>query len=301
MSDGLWSVGDAAQLVNLAEARLRYWAQTGFVGPSVRQKGRFYYTFQDLISLKTAVCLVDRGLSIQRVRKNLEALKRRLPEVDRPLAQLRICSDGDELVVVDEEQAFVPASGQLVMSFAIRQLTQRLAEIAPLPAAPVPPVPSVATDASMETAYACFRAGVAALDAADDVRAERLFQRALVLDTALAAAWTNLGTIHERRGERGAAREAYERALALDPDQAEARFDLANLLADVGELELAIAEYRRVLLGGGELPDVHFNLGLALLRGGRGAEARVAFGRYLELDGDSEWAVRARELVATDC
>ena len=297
MSEGLWSVGDAAQLFNLAEARLRYWAQTGFVGPSVRQKGRFYYTFQDLISLKTAVSLVDRGVSIQRVRKNLDALRRRLPEIDRPLSQLRICSDGDELVVVDDEQAFVPASGQLVMSFAVRQLTQRLAEIAPLPPAPVPAEPAVANDASTETAYACFQAGVAALDDSDDARAERLFHRALVLDAALAAAWTNLGTIHERRGERGAAREAYDRALALDPEQAEARFDLANLLADLGELELAIAEYRRVAQAGSGLVDVHYNLGLCLLRAGRAAEARVALARYLEHDGDSEWAARARHLV----
>jgi Tfp pilus assembly protein PilF len=161
----------------------------------------------------------------------------------------------------------------------------------------VPALPSVANDAGAETAYACFESGVAALDAGDDVRAHRLFQRALVLDAALAAAWTNLGTIHERRGERGAAREAYERALALDPDQAEARFDLANLLADVDELELAIAEYRRALLIGGEWADVHFNLGLALLRTGRVPEARQALGRYLELDADSEWAARARELV----
>ena len=298
MSDGLWSVADAAQLVNLAEARLRYWAQTGFVGPSVRQKGRFFYTFQDLISLKTAVSLVDRGVSIQRVRKNLEALRRRLPEVDRPLSQLRICSDGDELVVMDDEQAFVPASGQVVMSFAVRQLTQRLAEIAPLPPAPVPPRPlPVANDAAAETPYSCFLAGVAALDENDDARAEGLFRRALVLDAALAAAWTNIGTLHERRGERGAAREAYEKALALDPEQAEARFDLANLLADQGELELAIAEYRRVALRSTELLDVHYNLGLCLRRAGRADEARLSLLRYLELDADSEWAARARTLV----
>src|SRR5262249_22954070 len=151
---GLYSVADAAQLFNMGEARLRYWAQTGFVGPSVRQRGRFFYTFQDLLSLKTAISLVDRGVSMQRVRRNLEALRRRLPEIDRPLAQLRICSDGDELVVVAEDAAFQPASGQLVMSFAVKQLTQLLEDaqsVSPIPVAPAP-----ANDPLPETAYACF-------------------------------------------------------------------------------------------------------------------------------------------------
>src|SRR5262249_22173695 len=114
-SEAVWSFVDAAQIFGLAEPGLRYWAQTGFVGPTVRQKGRFYYNFQDLLSLKTAVALLDAGLSVQRVRKNLEALRRRLPEVGKPLAQLRICSDGDELVVLADDAAFEPASGQLVL------------------------------------------------------------------------------------------------------------------------------------------------------------------------------------------
>jgi len=292
MSEALWSFTEASQVFGLAEARLRYWAQTGFVGPSVRQKGRFYYSFQDLLSLKTAVTLLDAGLSVQRVRKNLEALKRRLPEVGRPLAQLRICSDGDELVVLADDAAFEPASGQLVLSFAVRQLVDRVAELEPLPTAPVTVSPP-ANDPVAETAWGCFQAGVEALDEGDDGAAEHLFRRALALDGALAAAETNLGNILERRGERGAAREAYERALALDPDQAEARFNRANLLADAGELELAIAEYRRALPGA----DATYNLGLALLRAGHETEARATLRRYLELDPSSEWSARVVQLL----
>jgi len=296
MTADLYSVQDAAQLFGLGEARLRYWAQTGFVGPSVRQKGRFFYTFQDLISLKTAVSLVDQGVTMQRVRKNLDALRRRLPEIDRPLAQLRICSDGDELVVLADDAVFQPMSGQLVMSFAVEQLRARLAEIAPLPTAPVTTTPSPANDPVPETAYGCFQAGVAALDGGDDLRAEKLFRRALALDGALAAAWTNIGNVLERRGDRGAARDAYEQALAVDPDQPEALYNLANLHADLGDLDVAIAEYRRVLRLGNPPTDVHYNLGLALLRAGQRTEGRAALRRYLELDPDSEWAARARLL-----
>src|SRR5262249_53051866 len=146
-----------------------------------------------------------------------------------------VCSDGDELIVVADDAAFQPTSGQLVMSFAVRQLEGLVARRPP---------PAPADEVLPETAYACFRAGV---DDTDDARAERRLQRALGLDPALAAAWTNLGNIHERRGERGAARTAYEKALALDPEQPEARYNLANVLADIGAIDLALAEYRRVV------------------------------------------------------
>jgi tetratricopeptide (TPR) repeat protein len=292
----LYSVQDAARLFGLGEARLRYWAQTGFVGPSVRRRGRFYYTFQDLISLKTLVSLLDRGVPTQRVRKNLEALRRRLPELAQPLAQLRICSDGDELVVLADDAPFQPASGQLVMSFAVRDLATLVADVTPLRTEPVPPA-APANDPLPETAYGCFTAGVAALDGADDARAEVLFRRALALDGALAAAWTNLGNLLERRGERGAAREAYEQALARDPDQPEARYNLANVHADAGELELALAEYRRVAAQAPGFADVHFNLGLALLGVGAVAQARTHLRAYLDLDEAGDWAARARTLL----
>jgi tetratricopeptide (TPR) repeat protein len=291
--DGLWSVQDAARLFGLAEARLRYWAQTGFVGPSVRQKGRFYYNFVDLLSLKTAIGLVDRGIPVQRVRKLLDALRRRLPELDRPLAQLRIACDGEDLLVVEDGAALEPRTGQLVLSFAVAQLSERLADITPLPAAPVPSTPAPANDPVPETAWSCFQAGLAALDGGDSAGAEARFRRATLLDPALAAAWTNLGNLAEERGERGAARAAYEKALAVDPDLAEARYNLANVLADAGELELAIAEYQRAA----PLPDALYNLGVTCLRAGRPLEARVALERFLAAEEAGEWAERARDLM----
>lgn len=294
------SVREAAELFGVPETRLRYWAQTGIVGPSARRGGRFFYTFLDLLSLKVAVSLIESGVSVPRVRKNLEALRTRMPQVTHPLASLRVCSDGDELVVIEDGAAVQPESGQLVMSFAIRQLTERLAKVTPLTGGalgsvasppPLPPPP--------ETAHGAFLSGVSALDAGDDAVAEAFFRHALALDAHLAAAWTNLGNIVDRRGERGGAREAYVRALELDPDQPEARFNLANLHAETGELELALAEYRRVARGAPGFADVHFNLAMALLSVGAVAQARNHLSRYLELDDESAWADRARTLLAS--
>jgi tetratricopeptide (TPR) repeat protein len=217
-------------------------------------------------------------------------------------------SDGDRLVVAGQDAPYEATTGQVVMQFAVAALSERVAEVLPLPApeAVAPPAPAAppaaaasASAAAKEpsTAYAAFLAAVDAQDAGDLERAEKLYRRATELDEHLAAAWTNLASLLERRGARGEARAACETALALDPEQPEARYNLANLLADVGELEQAIREYRRVAATCPEFADAHFNLALALVRHGAGTAARTHLLRYLELDGDSSWALRARALL----
>ena len=64
----LYSIPDVAKLFALQESRLRYWMQTGFVGPTVRKQNRFYYTFRDLCAVKAAKDLLAAGLSAQKVR-----------------------------------------------------------------------------------------------------------------------------------------------------------------------------------------------------------------------------------------
>ncbi len=298
----LFAIKDVADLFGLQEARLRYWAQTGFIGPSVRRGSRFYYTFEDLIGVRVAKELLDSGLPMQRVRRNLDALRAALPAVDRPLTRLRVCSDGNDVVVVADDVAFEPKTGQLVMSFAVGSLSERIAQVLPLR----PGAKEGAKDARKEkapeaptTAYGCFLAGVAADDAGDARRAEALYRRALSLDGNFPAAWTNLGNLLERRAVRGEARSAYDRALDLDPDLPEARYNLANLLADLGEDELALAEYRRVLTTSPHFADAHYNLALLLMKIGAAAQAKQHLERYLELDPSSDWTARARSLLAT--
>jgi tetratricopeptide (TPR) repeat protein len=295
-----YSIKDVSRLFSLQEARLRYWAQTGFVGPSVRRGGRAYYTFQDLVGVKVAKELIDSGLPLQRVRKNLDALRMALPLVDRPLSQLRVCSDGDRLVVLDHDVAFEPHTGQLVMSFAIEKLSAEIADVLVHPAqagavkAP-PRAPEAA--APKESPYSLFREGGRAEEARDPAQAEAHYRRALELDPRFAAAWTNLGNVLSVRGALGEARECYEKALFLDPEQPEARYNLANLLFDVGDVDRALAEYQRVLALCPEFSDAHFNLGLLSATLGDGRSARRHLTLYLEADPESEWAARAKECL----
>ncbi len=300
----LYSIRDVARLFALQESRLRYWMQTGFVGPTVRKGGRFFYTFRDLCAVKAAKDLLAAGLTPQAVRKNLEALRKALPSDAHPTLRLRVCSDGETIVAIEDDVAFVPATGQVVMAFNLPALGGQLAELAGAKATGPTAIVAVAvdddpTEANLgPTAYTCFMEACAAEDRGEHTVAESLYRRALEVDGALAAAMTNLGNLRYRAGDHVEARRLYERALDHDPAQAEARYNLGNLLEDLGETDLAIAELRRVCQLAPDFADAHYNLGLALARVGGASQARRHLERYLELDTASEWAGRARVYLA---
>lgn len=314
----LYSIRDVARILALQESRLRYWTQVGFVGPTVRKGGRFYYTFTDLVGVKAAKDLLAAGVSLQRVRKNLESLRKALPTDAHPTSKLRVCSDGETIVALHEDIAFEPTNGQVVMAFALPSLAERAAEVLALPtpaqpsqgfggsAAPanpddaIPlPLRSETTDANCgATAYRHFTDACAAEDANDLATAEHLFRLVLELEPTMAAAATNLGNLLYAQGSLAEARRLYEQALDNDPSQPEARYNLANVLEDLGQTELAISELRRVCTSHSEFADAHYNLGVILARVGGISQARRSFERYLEIDSSSPWAAYARNFLA---
>jgi DNA-binding transcriptional MerR regulator len=102
----LYSFAEVAKILGLPEGKLRYWAQTGFVGPSVKRGGRQLFSFQDLVGVKAAKELTERGVKPAQIRRALDSVRDTLPHVDRPLDRLRLAFDGEALVIVDDGAAF---------------------------------------------------------------------------------------------------------------------------------------------------------------------------------------------------
>lgn len=302
----LYSVRDVARILAVQESRLRYWMQTGFVGPTVRKGGRFYYTFCDLVAVKAAKDLLAAEIPLQRVRKALDGLKKALPHDAHPASRLRVCSDGTSIVALADDIAFEPVGGQVVMAFNLPTFGEHISEVLAMPRVDPRVDPSAPqqeiTDAPTEanggtTAYRMFVEACAAEDRGDLETAEHLFRQAIDLEPNMAAALTNLGNLVYRQGEVEQARKLYERALEHDPVQPEARYNLANTLEDLGEIELAVAELRKVCLAAPDFADAHYNLGLLLAQLGGTAQARHHLERYLELDTQSDWASHARSFL----
>lgn len=289
----LYSVRDVARLFEVQESRLRYWAQTGFIRPSQRVGERTFYDFRDLIAVKVARELLGAGLSLQRVRRALDALRVKLPGISAPLSRLRIRCEHDAVIVEESDRAFEASTGQVLLGFSVQSLEEAAASVLTLPLAARAGDGGDAVAAfdggEPESAYEWFLRGVereAAFAGDDpegdpDLEAARVaYERALELDPALAPAYTNLGALLALLGDDDGARDCFDQALAFDSEQPEARANLAALALKSGDPETAIAGYRQLLRQVPDSLEAHYGLGLAYLAVGGKAQALAHLTRF---------------------
>jgi len=110
-----------------------YWDRTNFIKPSVHEASGYgsmrLYSFTDLIQFKVAKFLRDRGLSLQKIRKSLNYLRKHLPEIEKPLVQLRFLTDGETIFVLTNKDRVIIdilKKGQYVFVIAIGELINDL-------------------------------------------------------------------------------------------------------------------------------------------------------------------------------
>lgn len=122
-----------SRLTGLSPRQLDYWDKTHFIKPSIASgsgKGSIrLYSFVDLVQLRVAKVLRDTGITLQRMRKALEYLRKHSPDIEHPLATLRFLTDGEAIfVLTDNKNVLVDTlkEGQLVLSIAIGDLVKEL-------------------------------------------------------------------------------------------------------------------------------------------------------------------------------
>jgi len=110
-----------------------YWDRTNFIKPSIHEASGYgsmrLYSFTDLIQFKVAKFLRDQGLSLQKIRKSLNYLRKHLPEIEKPLAQLRFLTDGETIFVLtnkDRDIIDTLKKGQYIFAIAIGELINDL-------------------------------------------------------------------------------------------------------------------------------------------------------------------------------
>lgn len=275
----LYSRAETARLFDIKQGRLRYWDRTDFLSPSATRGRRKYYTFQDLIGIRAAKGLLDKGLPLQEVRRSVAAIRNALPLVVRPLSELRVVAEGAAMLVRDEGAAFEAQTGQLVLDFRVDSIREDVVRI-------LRPERSDNTDAYSRYLEGC------RLDEEESTfdEAEAAYRDAIRLDPALTNALTNLGNLRYRRGDQDGATRYYRQALQLDASHPEALYNLGFVAQDDGDDAAAISYFQAALRSDPAFADAHFNLGLALLADGRGSEAKEHWRAYLTLEPQGEWA-----------
>jgi len=122
-----------SRIIGIPTRVIDYWDRTNFIKPSISEASGYgsvrLYSFTDLIQFKVANFFRERGLSLQKIRKSLNYLRKHLPEVEKPLAQLRFLTDGETIFVLtnkDKEIIDTLKKGQYVLAIAIEELINDL-------------------------------------------------------------------------------------------------------------------------------------------------------------------------------
>jgi tetratricopeptide (TPR) repeat protein len=277
---------EVARLFGLPEGRLRYWDRLGFIRPSENLGGRRYYSFQDLVGVRVAKTLLDAGVPIASVRRSLDSLRRTLPNVTRPLNELRVRAQGSTLLVHEHERVFEPATGQLLLDFDLRALRDDVVRVLR---------PDAVDPERRRRAYQAYLDGCRLdEDPSSFDRAEDCYRQAIALDPTLSNALTNWGNLRFRRGDVVEAEGLYRRALSIDDEQPEAYYNLGFLAFERGETREAVRLFAAAVEHDPGFADAHFNLAMVLEESGRRADARPHWETYLELDPTGPWAEIAR-------
>jgi DNA-binding transcriptional MerR regulator len=108
-----FKTSEVVDLLDLSRRQLQYWAKTGLVEPSARTPGGHHrYDFNDLVALKATRRLIDAGVSVQKIRRSVGALRQLLPQVGRPLSELVLVATGDVVLVFHDDTVFEAITGQ---------------------------------------------------------------------------------------------------------------------------------------------------------------------------------------------
>lgn len=123
----------ACRLSNCTHHQLRYWDRVGLVSPSVQGTGgrpgvRRLYSFRDLVALRVVRSLLDNGMSLQRVRRAWDYLRRE-GDMENHLGDVKLVTDGKTIFRVSSDEGELMDAlreGQLAFFVAIDEIAREV-------------------------------------------------------------------------------------------------------------------------------------------------------------------------------
>ena len=292
---GSYSLAEVARICRVPAAHLRRWTRMALLRPAPARGTREGFDFRDLVAVRRVRGLLELGVPLGQIRRGVQAVQARHPELDRPVDALDVWGAGAPRVVLRSDGVVAETDGQLVLDFFARGAD----------------APTVAAIGGRErngapegaeapcSAAEWFEVGCR-LDSERETFGEAIeaYRRALEADPEHADSHCNLGSIYYNQGRRGPARACFERALDLEPRHVEANLNLATMLEEDDRNEAALRHYKRALASDPFYADAHVSLALLYEKLGLRRTARDHWRRYLQLDPAGSWAEVARRHLA---
>lgn len=277
-----FSPEEVQRILGLNAKQLEYWDRLRLVSPR-KESGNRFYDFRDLIGLRTVKQLVEEGVPANRLRRALAALRDKLLHAQASLSELRVLSDGKDILVERGGARLEPLSGQFALNFETSELDQKVRVMT-----------RRGPDADEWVATAL------EYEAEGETKAQAIdaYEQALCLDPEKLDALLNCGTLCYEEGNLKKAAEHFSQALRVDPESALAHFNLGSVLEEVGRLEAARLHLRNAVRLSPNYPDAHYNLAFVCEKLGAYNEARKHWQAYIGLDPVSPWCGYARQRLA---
>jgi len=268
---------EVGRILGVEPSRLRYWESLRLVRPTVKWGERFY-SFGDLVALRTLQRLTDKRVPAWRVRRAVSLMQQQFgtPSV---LQELRIVEQGRDVLVVPPgtEGPFDPLKRQWALPFeALGHRSKVCALAGPTPEELFQHALDCETDPSLLP------------------QAVESYREVLALAPEWIDAHINLGVALYQLGRVEEARDQFAAAVQLDPLSGISRYNLGCVLEEQGHIDEAIDHLRRAARAMPGHADVHFNLALAYEKRGERDLARTEWVAYLRHAPNGPWADQAR-------
>lgn len=269
---------EVGRILGLEVSRLQYWERLHLVRPRARWGERFY-SFGDLVAVRTVQRLTRSHIPAQRVRQAVTSIQQQFGESSGSLQEMCLLEQGGEVLVIPPGAArlFNPLRQQWVFPFGM----------AAQPSQPHPMVGRTAEEL-FESALDCEKQ-VEMLPQAIDT-----YRQVIDLQPEWVEAHINLGVALYQMGQIDEARAAFQAAVQIDPMNGISRYNLGCVLEEQGELEEAVKHLRQAARTMPGHADVHFNLALAYEKRGEPRLAHEQWRLYLHHAPNGPWAVQAR-------
>ncbi len=276
---------DVSNILGIRAGRLRYWNRIGLVKPSTHQKGKRYYNFHDLICLKTAKGLVSQGLQATKVKRSVESLRKKFPELEDRWAGQRLYVFGSRALISHRDNLMDTQSGQLLFKFNLDDLTRDLHD-------------QVKDFSFHKTAEDWFAEGLV-YDSSEETfdLALQAYREAVKLNPKFSDAYVNMGNIFFYLKKYEEATPYFRFAIEAEPGNARAFFNLGSALDEMGSTREAIDCYQKARDLDASFPDVHYNLAAACEKLEQWREAFHHWTTYLKWDSLSPQAEFARTRI----
>ncbi len=251
----LYTAAMLARLLNVPLATIRRWHRRGLITPARQVHRLAYYDFQEVATARRLGQLIQSGASPAKIESQLSQLADWFPDVQRPLTQLSIIVEGQD-VLLRQGQGLIEPNGQRRIDFDSLESTgaesdQTLRVVSP---DRFPMRPPLVTPEDHQ------RLANELEDEGRLVEALQVYRGMLLAFGPKADVNFSIAEVLYLMGEPAAARERYLMAIELDESFVEARASLGCLLIEMNETELALSVFEGALEIHTDYADVHFHM-----------------------------------------